>query len=152
MLDLCSAIGSIIRNISRFAKALEKVPLVIWFFGNNVETYTMTSKNPVPSEKNKQNHSKHMWMMVLCCGIPIVALLAIAMIGISAPSLETFLFLVCPIGMVGMMYMMHRDGQKSSQSHSCCTTDNKASKSSDEVNGSADPSSIKLPQSGSLKA
>ncbi|WP_211245077.1 hypothetical protein [Sedimenticola selenatireducens] len=114
----------------------------------------MTSKNSVPGDKNKQNqfHTKHMWMMVLCCGIPIVGLLAIATIGISAPSLETFLLLVCPIGMVGMMYMMHRDGHENSQSHSCCTTENEEAQTSGEVNGSADSSPVKLPQSGSFKA
>ena len=49
-----------------------------------------------------------MWMMAVCCGLPIVGLLAIGVVGISLPSLETFLLLLCPVGMIVMMYLMHR--------------------------------------------
>ncbi|MCB1753468.1 MAG: hypothetical protein KDI74_17275 [Gammaproteobacteria bacterium] len=114
----------------------------------------MKSKYPVPGDKSKQNHShaKHMWMMILCCGIPIVGFIAIATIGISAPSLETFLLLVCPLGMVGMMYMMHRDGQKNSQSHSCCTNEKEESHSSDKIEENKDSSPSSSPQLGSIKA
>jgi hypothetical protein len=51
----------------------------------------------------------HMWMMAVCCGLPIIGFIAIAVLGISMPSLETALLLICPIGMIGMMYMMRRD-------------------------------------------
>lgn len=61
------------------------------------------------SDENKTSHKGHMWMMAICCGLPIIGFLAIAVLGISLPSLETVLFLLCPIGMIGMMYFMHRD-------------------------------------------
>ena len=57
----------------------------------------------------KRSHKGHMWMMSICCGLPIIGFLAIAGLGISMPSLETVLLLICPIGMIGMMYLMHRD-------------------------------------------
>jgi len=60
-------------------------------------------------ESSKHSHKGHMWMMAICCGLPIIGFLAIALLGISMPSLETVLLLICPIGMIGMMYFMHRD-------------------------------------------
>ncbi|NCF38049.1 MAG: hypothetical protein GWP56_17000 [Gammaproteobacteria bacterium] len=73
---------------------------------------------PNKSDKNKINHhghKGHMWMMAICCGLPIIGFLAIAVLGISLPSLETVFLLLCPIGMIGMMYFMHRDGCTSSR-------------------------------------
>lgn len=61
-------------------------------------------------DKNKSSHKGHLWMMAICCGLPIAGFLAIAVLGVSLPSLETLLLLLCPIGMIGMMYFMHRDG------------------------------------------
>jgi hypothetical protein len=60
------------------------------------------------SNKNEStaSHKGHMWMMVVCCGLPIIGFIAIAVLGVSMPSLETALLLICPIG---MMYMMRRD-------------------------------------------
>ena len=60
-------------------------------------------------ESNNHSHKGHMWMMAICCGLPIIGFLAIAVLGISMPSLETALFLICPIGMIAMMYFMYRD-------------------------------------------
>ena len=69
------------------------------------------------SNKKSSNHSHkgHMKMMVICCGLPIIGFLAIAVLGISMPSLETALLLICPIGMIAMMYFMHRDNSASSK-------------------------------------
>jgi hypothetical protein len=55
------------------------------------------------------SHKGHMWMMAVCCGLPIIGFIAIAVLGVSMPSLETALLFICPIGMIGMMYMMRRD-------------------------------------------
>jgi hypothetical protein len=60
-------------------------------------------------KENTASHKGHMWMMAVCCGLPIIGFIAIAVLGISMPSLETALLLICPIGMIGMMYMMRRD-------------------------------------------
>lgn len=114
----------------------------------------MKSKYPVPGDKSKQNHShaKHMWMMMICCGLPIAGLLVIATIGISVPSLETFLLLVCPVAMVGMMYMMHRDNHENGKDHSSCTTENENAQSPGDINGTEESPPARLPKSGSLKA
>jgi hypothetical protein len=55
------------------------------------------------------SHKGHMWMMAVCCGLPIIGFLAIAVLGVSLPSLETALLLICPIGMIGMMFMMNKN-------------------------------------------
>ena len=84
------------------------------------------SKHTGESEnKNSTGHShaKHMWMMVACCALPIIGFFAIAFLGISAPSLETAIALICPVGMAGMMYMMHRDSKSKENAHSCCKQD-----------------------------
>ena len=68
------------------------------------------------SKKNdNHSHKGHMWMMAICCGLPIIGFLAIAALGISMPSLETALLIICPIGMIGMMYFMHRDNCESNE-------------------------------------
>lgn len=66
-------------------------------------------------ESSNHSHKGHMWMMAICCGLPIIGFLVIAVLGISMPSLETVLLLICPIGMIGMMYFMHRDNCASSK-------------------------------------
>lgn len=81
----------------------------------------METKNTGTNNKQGKSHMKHMWMMVVCCGLPILGFLAIGVLGITMPSLETFLLLVCPIGMVGMMYMMRRDNQ--GKAGSCCQSE-----------------------------
>ncbi len=75
-----------------------------------------------PSEKEStHSHSSHLKMMAICCGVPIIGFLIIGGLGINAPSLETILLLVCPIGMVAMMYMMRN--KSGSQGHSCCQSE-----------------------------
>jgi hypothetical protein len=81
-------------------------------------TKTKTDKN------EKHNHSGHMKMMAICCGVPIIGLLLISYFGIVNTSLETILLLICPIGMVAMMVMMRKKehGHSHDKSHSCCHT------------------------------
>lgn len=67
-------------------------------------------KDTDKKEPGPHGHKGHLWMMAICCGLPIVGFLAIAGLGVSLPSLETLFLLLCPIGMAGMMYFMHRDG------------------------------------------
>ena len=62
----------------------------------------------------------HMWMMVICCGLPIVGFMVIGALGTRSPSLETLLFLACPIGM-GAMMLMHRKDEHL-QGSSCCAS------------------------------
>jgi len=65
--------------------------------------------NPDANDHRGHSHGKHMKMMLICCGVPIAGFLAIGYLGLSMPSLETFLFLICALGMVAMVYMMRRD-------------------------------------------
>lgn len=70
------------------------------------------------AETGSHSHSGHMKMMAICCGVPILGFLLIAGLGLSLPSLETALLLICPIGMVVMMYMMRRKPDHSEPA--CC--------------------------------
>lgn len=71
------------------------------------------------TKTDEHSHSKHMWMMAACCGLPIIGFLAIGALGIDAPSLETLVALVCPIAMVGMMMLMAKsDKPKAGNDHS----------------------------------
>jgi hypothetical protein len=63
----------------------------------------------INKKETTASHKGHMWMMAVCCGLPIIGFIAIAVLGVSMPSLETALLLICPVGMIGMMYMMRRD-------------------------------------------
>lgn len=72
-------------------------------------------KNQPEEHKPGHRHKRHLWLMGLCCGLPIAGFLAIALLGLSLPSLETALLFVCPVGMIAMMYFMHRDGRTSAK-------------------------------------
>ena len=112
------------------------------------------NSNTDKSKKQGHSHAKHMWMMAACCGLPIAGFLAIGVLGISMPSLETLLLVICPVGMVGMMYMMQRDSH--GKENSCCQSE----KSEDEPvanitydgteNGK--PAPTRTQQQGSLEA
>jgi len=64
------------------------------------------------NEKPSHNHIRHMMHMVLCCGLPLLILLALTMIGYKGVLLNIIPF-ICPIMMLVMMPMMMR-GQKGS--------------------------------------
>jgi hypothetical protein len=66
----------------------------------------------------------HMKMMAICCGLPLVGFMIIGVLGIRAPSLETLLFLICPIGMGYMMLTMHRKDEHKEE-NSCCASEKK---------------------------
>jgi len=55
-------------------------------------------------EKIKKNHAL---AMVLCCGIPIVGILALSSLGVLGSWGYYALILLCPIGHVLMMRGMH---------------------------------------------
>jgi hypothetical protein len=62
--------------------------------------------------------SNHMKIMAICCGLPLIGFMLIGVLGVRAPSLETILFLACPIGMGYMMLTMHRkDGNEGKSCH-----------------------------------
>ncbi len=106
----------------------------------------------------KQGHlyAKHMWMMAICCGLPIIGFLAIGILGLSMPSLETLFLVICPIGMIGMMYMMRRDNQGKAKGHFCCQSEKPENESAteiaDESTENVAPVLVKPKQSSSLEA
>jgi hypothetical protein len=118
----------------------------------------MKTENSKAGDHKKQghNHAKHMKMMAICCGLPIIGLLTIGILGISMPSLETLFLLICPIGMIGMMYMMHRDSQGKEGGHSCCQSEQSEEESAADITydstENVQQGPAKLKQSGTLEA
>lgn len=74
--------------------------------------------------KNKHGIFKHSLMMVLCCGAPIIVLLLLSVLNINNSAvrgISTIISsLLCPLMMVGMIFMMFGKGKSKK---SCC--DNK---------------------------
>ena len=54
--------------------------------------------------KIKQNH---VLMMVLCCGIPLVGIMALSSLGVLGSWGYYALILICPLGHIFMMRGMH---------------------------------------------
>jgi hypothetical protein len=54
--------------------------------------------------KLKQNHAL---MMILCCGIPLVGIMALSSLGILESWGYYALILICPLGHIFMMRGMH---------------------------------------------
>jgi hypothetical protein len=62
-----------------------------------------------------------MWMMALCCGAPLLLLLAIFLFGASFPGLKLGLLsvlpFICPVMMIGMVPMMLRKDKHDDNGH-----------------------------------
>ncbi len=78
-----------------------------------------TSENSTGNGEKGKKGFNHMWMMAICCGLPIVGFMILGALGTRSASLETLLLGICPIGMVAMMLMMHRNNKHTAGS-SCC--------------------------------
>lgn len=71
-------------------------------------------------EKGHKGHKSHMLMMLVCCGVPILLFLALPILrrtGYSSGTtgfLPVLISLICPIMMIGVMFMMMKgNGNKS---------------------------------------
>ena len=60
-------------------------------------------------EKIKKNHAL---AMILCCGIPLVGILALSSLGILGSWGYYALLLICPVGHLLMMRGMHSSSEK----------------------------------------
>jgi len=69
------------------------------------------------AEPPAHNHKKHMMHMALCCGVPLLLLLALPIFGYKG-FLLSVLPLICPIMMFAMMPMMMRGMGRGSSCHS----------------------------------
>jgi len=58
-----------------------------------------------PGVKKHRGHMSHMKMMAICCGIPVLLLLLLPLLGYKGFLLGILPF-ICPIMMVAMMPMM----------------------------------------------
>jgi Flp pilus assembly protein TadB len=71
---------------------------------NNQPTSTPTAAE---SDQHQHGTNWHIWLMMLCCLIPLAALVAISVFGIPFNGVFSFaMILLCPLMMVFMM----RDG------------------------------------------
>ena len=61
-------------------------------------------------EKIKSNHAL---AMILCCGIPMVGILALSSLGILGSWGYYALFIICPVGHLLMMRGMHSNSEES---------------------------------------
>ena len=62
-------------------------------------------KDPGDKTNNQIFNLKHLIMMTICCGLPILIVLVLPVFGFGDS--EYFFLIACPIGMGIMMYMMH---------------------------------------------
>ena len=65
----------------------------------------------VKTPSSQSGHAKHMLIMAVCCGTPILLLAGIGIFGISYHSLEMMILLICPIGMGIMMWLMMKENK-----------------------------------------
>jgi hypothetical protein len=65
-----------------------------------------------------------MWMMLLCCGAPIILLAIVSILGPSFAGLRSVAPLLCPIMMVMMIPMMLRKDKSKGENSNCCENQN----------------------------
>jgi len=64
---------------------------------------------------------KHMLLMIICCAVPILLVTAVSLFGLSLGPLQWLVpyvaALMCPLMMIGMMWMMMRDHRGDQSQH-----------------------------------
>lgn len=80
--------------------------------------------------KHANKYHKHLLMMALCCGIPVLIILLLPYISKLMPgvpsALGSIVPLLCPVMMIGMMFMMSGGGKKADKGEdSGCHADTK---------------------------
>ena len=64
---------------------------------------------PAPKALGRKQRGQSRIMMILCIGVPLIAIATLLAVGSSWLAWSTALFLLCPIVMGGMMLMMMRE-------------------------------------------
>ena len=78
----------------------------------------MKTENLKKNGEKKKKGFNPIWIMPICCGLPILGFLVIGALGSSSSFLETLFVWACPIGMVAIMLMHNKQAQK--EGSSCC--------------------------------
>ena len=83
------------------------------------------NKNEGSGQEHKhKSHFSHMWMMLLCCGAPVMLLIMLPLIsslnpGIRNP-LASIIPFICPVMMVMMIPMMLKGNKSNGENKECC--------------------------------
>ncbi len=73
---------------------------------------------------------KHMLLMLLCCLVPLAALLAVAVFNIPLNTVvRTALVLFCPLAMLLMMFFMYRSDSQPAAGHEHFTEEKEETRS-----------------------
>ncbi len=64
--------------------------------------------NSGESDDKRNHHAGHGWMMALCLGVPLLAILAVWFSGARIAVADLLLLLLCPLVMGVMMWAMER--------------------------------------------
>ena len=76
---------------------------------------------------NKKGFLKFGAMMGLCCILPIILVALLPLLGFKALALSGLTSLICPIMMIGMMFMMGRGHKKGNDNGDNCCSKNEDS-------------------------
>jgi len=80
------------------------------------------NKNEGTGHEHK-GHFSHMWMMVLCCGAPVILLIMLPLIGSLNPGIRSNLVrlvpFICPVMMVMMIPMMLKGNKGNGENKEC---------------------------------
>ncbi|MDK2934417.1 MAG: hypothetical protein PWP27_2227 [Clostridiales bacterium] len=70
---------------------------------------------------NHKGHRSHMWLMILCCAIPIVLLMLLPLSKVNNAGVNGLLtgaiFLLCPLMHILMMPMMFKKDKNKQENH-----------------------------------
>jgi len=73
------------------------------------------------NQDHSQGIGKHMVLMLICCLVPIALIAAVSIFGLSLGPLQPLIpyvaVLMCPLMMIGMMWMMRGNNGNQSQHH-----------------------------------
>lgn len=72
----------------------------------NKKNYEQQVQSCCSSKNKKGIQLKHIFMMGLCCLLPIIIILVLPVFGIEKASWSVFLFMLCPLMHIGMMFFM----------------------------------------------